>query len=160
MTIRLPLAILILLMPLALAAQARPACAMRPATLAQMRHCYRPLIVFSPNAMDPRLKKQQANMDEAADDMMDRFVLLLPILAKPANYQTPLDTPFVLLNNKERENLRARFHVPEDQFAVLLLSEDGTVKLRSNIPISVDRLNALIDATPDRKAEMQRPHAN
>jgi hypothetical protein len=160
MTIRLPLAMLILFMPVALAAQARPTCALRPTTLAQTRHCYRPIIVFSPDADDPRLKKQQSSMDEAADDMMDRFVLLLPVLTKSTNYQAPLDTPYAILNNKERDNLRTRFHVPDNQFSVLLLGEDGLVKLRSSAPVSVDRMNALIDAMPDRKAEMQRPHAN
>jgi Domain of unknown function (DUF4174) len=160
MTIRLPLAILMAFMTMALVAQARPTCALRPGTLAQMRRCYRPVIVFSPDANDPRLKKQQALMDDAADDMMDRFVLFLPVLAKSENYQVPLDTPYAILNNKERDNLRARFHVPENQFAVLLLGEDGLVKLRSSSPVSADRINALIDTMPDRKAEMQRPHAN
>jgi hypothetical protein len=50
--------------------------------------------------------------------------------------------------------------VPENQFTILLLGEDGSVRLRSDAPISVGRINTLIDAMPDRKAEMQRPHAN
>jgi hypothetical protein len=56
--------------------------------------------------------------------------------------------------------VRTRFQVPANQFTVLLLGEDGTVRLRSNAPVSVNRLNSLIDAMPDRKVEMQRPHAN
>ncbi|WP_158751338.1 hypothetical protein [Acidobacterium sp. S8] len=70
MTIRsLPLAIL-LCTPALLFAQAHSSCALRPTTLAQMRRCYRPLLVFCPDATDPRLKKQQSTLDEAADDMM------------------------------------------------------------------------------------------
>lgn len=161
MTIRsLPLAILFLLAPAALMTQARPTCAMRPTTLLQMRHCYRPLLVFSPDAKDVRLKKQQATLDEAADDMMDRFVLLVPVLARPAGYQTPLDTPYIVLGSKESGKVRDRFHIPENQFAVLLLGEDGAVKLRSGAPVPISRLNARIDAMPERKVEMQRPHAN
>jgi hypothetical protein len=34
------------------------------------------------------------------------------------------------------------------------------VKLRAAAPVNADRLNALIDKTPQRQAEMQRPHAN
>lgn len=143
-----------------LSAQARPDCALRPAALAQMRHCYRPLLVFSPSANDPRLVKQQSALDSAADDMMDRFVLMLPAPVKATNYQAPLDTPYILLKETELAAIRTRFHVAENQFAVLLLGEDGSVKLRSSTPVPVSRLNALIDAMPDRKREIERPHAN
>ena len=160
MTMRFPLLAILLCIPALLQAQAHPSCALRPTSLAQMRHCYRPLLVFSPNATDPRLKKQQSSLDDAADDMMDRFVMFLPILAKSARYQPPLDTPYELLSPGELAAIRNRFQVPENQFAVFLLGEDGAVKLRSASPISITRLNSLIDAMPDRKVEMQRPHAN
>jgi len=155
----LPLAILLLL-SLRGFAQARPNCALRPASLAQMRHCYRPLLVFSPAANDPRLLKQQSALDSAADDMMDRFVLLLPVLVRKDGYESPLDTPYQLLSQKEIAAAREHFHVLNNQFAVFLLGEDGSIKLYSAAPISITRLNHLIDAMPDRKIEMQRPHAN
>jgi hypothetical protein len=72
--------------------QANPKCQVRPQTLAAMRHCYRPLLVFSPSANDPRLRKQGAILDDTADDMMDRFVLLTPVIPNSRGYQTPLDT--------------------------------------------------------------------
>lgn len=160
MTIRfLPFAILLSASTL-LHAQARPDCALRPTSLIQMRHCYRPLIVFSPSASDPRLIQQQSTLDAAADDMMDRFVLLLPIPQRSAGYNPPLDTPYALLGQKELAAIRERFQVPENQFMVLLLGEDGGIKLRSTTPVSINRLNILIDAMPDRKVEMRRPHAN
>ncbi len=155
----LPLAILFFV-PVLLHAQARLDCASRPTSLAQMRHCYRPLLVFSPSASDPRLMKQQSTLDDAADDMMDRFVLFVPIVPKSPAYEPPLDTPYALLDTKELAATRNRFHVSENQFIILLLGEDGTIKLRSPAPVSIHRLNSLIDAMPDRKVEMQRPHAN
>ena len=155
----LPLAIL-LCAPVLLHAQAKPTCALRPTSLIQMRHCYRPFLVFSPSASDPRLIRQQSLLDEAADDMMDRFVLLLPVAPQSASYKPPLDTPYALLNQKELTSIRSRFQVPENQFAVLLLGEDGSIKFRSTVPVIISRLNSLIDAMPDRKVEMARPHAN
>jgi hypothetical protein len=155
----LPLAIL-LLAPVFTLAQAHPDCALKPTSLAQMRRCYRPLLVFSPSATDVRLIKQQSSLDEAADDMMDRFVLFVPVLTKSSNYQPPLDTPYALLSAKELASIRARFQIAENQFTVLLLGEDGTIKLTSTTPVTISRLNSLIDAMPDRKIEMQRPHAN
>jgi hypothetical protein len=160
MTMRLPLIAAILFSPALLCGQASLKCAMRPATLAQMRHCYRPLLVFSPTAKDARLLKQQSALDNAADDMMDRFVLFLPVIAKPQGYEPPLDTPYEVLNGKERAAIRARFRVPDGQFSIYLLGEDGRVKLHSTQPISITRLNQLIDSMPERKIEMQRPHAN
>lgn len=155
-----PLVIFLLFAPSFLVAQARPDCALRPKSLQQMRHCYRPLLVFSPSSSDPRLKKQQSILDDAADDMLDRFVLFLPLFVKSSNYQTPLDTPYILLDAKEKAAIRNHFQIPDEQFTVLLLGEDGSVKLRSTVPVPIYSLNGLIDAMPDRKVEMRRPHAN
>ncbi|HYK36840.1 DUF4174 domain-containing protein [Alloacidobacterium sp.] len=160
MTKHLPPLAILLLAPVLMQAQARPDCALKPTSLTQMRRCYRPLIIFSPTATDARLVKQQSTLDNAADDMMDRFVLLIPVIAKMANYQPPLDTPYALLSEKELAAIRSRFHVPENQFTVLLLGEDGTIRLQSAEPVTITRLNNLIDAMPERKIEMQRPHAN
>jgi len=157
---RLPLLAILLLVSATAFSQASLKCATRPATLAQMRHCYRPLLVFSPTGKDPRLLRQQADLDSAADDMMDRFVLLLPVPARADGYQPPLDTPYEILSGREQAAIRARFQVPEHQFAVYLLGEDGRIKLKSERPVSITRLNNLIDAMPERKIEMQRPHAN
>jgi Domain of unknown function (DUF4174) len=155
----LPLAIL-LLAPVLVQAQARSDCALKPTALAQMRRCYRPLLVFSPTATDARLVRQQSTLDNAADDMLDRFVLFVPVFAKSKGYQPPLDTPYALLSEKELASIRSRFQIAENQFTVLLLGEDGAIKLRSTIPVTIGRLNSLIDDMPDRKLEMQRPHAN
>jgi hypothetical protein len=141
-------------------AQANANCQVRPKTLAAMRHCYRPLLVFAPGTNDARLKKQGAILDADADDMMDRFVMLTPILTDSRGYQTPLDTPYIVLGKSEMQAIRTRFHVAEGSFVVLLLGEDGSEKLRSEEPIGAGRLNALIDTMPSRKAERERPHAN
>lgn len=141
-------------------AQARPQCQVVPRSLAAMRGCYRPLLVFSPRANDPRLKRQSALLDAAADDMMDRFVLFTPVAPEEDRVNRPLDAPYTLLPAHELLELRQRYQIPAGDFAVLLLDEDGTVKLRTAGPVSADRLNALIDRTPRRQAEMLRPHAN
>ena len=141
-------------------AQAHPGCPVRPATLAAMRGCYRPLLVFSPSATDPRLARQQASLDQAADDMMDRDVLLLPVLGDAAHYQQPLDAPSAVLPAAELAAARQRFHVARDQFRVILLGEAGGSKLSRSTPVTVDRLNRLIDTMPTRRREMQQPHSN
>jgi hypothetical protein len=146
--------------PVTISAQASPKCQVQPKTLAAMRKCYRPLLVFSPSASDSRLKRQGEILDADADDMMDRFVLFTPILPNTKNYQPPLDTPYVVLSQQEMQSIRTLFHIPSDTFQVLLLGEDLTEKLRSPRPVDSNRLNSLIDTMPSRKIEMQRPHAN
>lgn len=158
---RLPqLAVLLFLSCTALQAQARPQCEVVPKTFAAMHGCFRPLLVFSPSANDALLRRQMALLDRDADDMMDRFVLYAPITSGARRLGTPLDAPYTILDAQQRSEIRARFHVPESQFAVLLLDEDGNVMLRSPNPVNPARLNALIDRTPERQAEMLRAHAN
>lgn len=140
--------------------QAKLTCAVVPKTLVAMKDCYRPLLVFSANGDDPRLKRQIALLDQAADDMMDRFVLLTPIVPDGHQVSTPADSPYTILSSDEMKGARAKFHIPASAFVVLLLDEDGSVMLRSEGPVNTDRLNALIDKTPLRQAEAHRPHAN
>ena len=125
-----------------------------------MRNCYRPLLVFSPSATDPRLKQQGQILDADADDMMDRFVMFTPILPSAKGFAAPLDTPYVLLSTQQMQAVRSQFHVPLESFVVLLLGEDGHEALRSDRPVDSTRLNSLIDTMPSRKIEMTRPHAN
>ena len=141
-------------------AQARPTCEVVPKSLAAMKDCYRPLLVFSPSGDDTRLKRQVTFLDAAADDMMDRFVLYTPIVPDGRRVTTPADAPYTVLNAKEMAAVRARFHIPAAAFEVLLLDEDQIVKLRSTLPVSSDRLNDLIDKLPQRQVEMRRPHSN
>jgi hypothetical protein len=141
-------------------AQARPTCAVVPKTLAAMKNCYRPLLVFSASGDDLRLKRQVALLDGAADDMMDRFVLFTPIVPDGRRVSTPADSPYTILGPDQMKEVRTQFHIAPGEFAVLLVDEDGSVKLRAAAPVNVDRLNGLIDKTPQRQAEMQRPHAN
>lgn len=141
-------------------AQARLTCAVVPKSLAAMKDCYRPLLVFSPSGDDARLRRQVATLDGAADDMMDRFVLFTPIVPDGRQVSTPADSPYTILSAEDMKDVRARFHIPASQFAVMLLDEDGSVMLRGAGPLAADRLNAAIDKTPRRQAEAQRPHAN
>jgi hypothetical protein len=141
-------------------AQAKLTCAVVPKSLAVMKDCYRPLLVFSSSGDAAQLKRQVSLLDGAADDMMDRFVLFTPIVPDGHNVSTPADSPYTILPAEQMKVVRANFHIPAAEFAVLLLDEDGSVMLRSRIPVSTDRLNAVIDKTPLRQAEARRPHAN
>lgn len=156
----IPASLMLVLLTVRLLAQAGPDCPTRPQTLAQMRGCYRPLLVFAATATDPRLAAQRDALDHAADDMMDRNVLLVPLVESGKGLRMPLDAPYVLLSSAEKLSARKRFGVAPGSFKIVLLGEDGGAKLHSSAPVPVDRLNSLIDSMPTRRLEMQRPHAN
>ena len=130
-----------------------------------MRGCYRPLLVFAPTAGDRRLAVQGSALDQAADDMMDRNVLLVPVIESRGGesrggLEPPLDAPYSILGGRENAAARRRFGVAPGRFTVVLLGEDGNEKLRSEKPVTAEDLNSLIDKMPTRKLEMQRPHMN
>jgi Domain of unknown function (DUF4174) len=153
-------ALIFALLPVTGVAQAKLSCKVQPTYLAEMRNCYRPLLVFSPSANDARLQRQEQILDNDADDMMDRFVLLVPIVPNPHHLPTPLDAPYVVLSQREMNAIRERFHVEPAKFEVVLLGEDLLAKLHGSAPVPSERLNALIDTMPSRKRERLRPHAN
>ncbi len=140
-------------------AQAKPNCPAKPKTVAAMRDCYRPVLVFSPSGSDPRLREQERLLDGAADDMMDRNMLLVLVLGGGA-FAPPLDAPFAFPAPQEAAKLRQRFGVEGSGFKVVLLGEDGGAKLRSSKPVPAERFNSLIDTMPTRRREMERPHSN
>jgi len=134
-------------------AQAAPNCPVQPATLKAMRDCYRPVLVFAPTARDASFTAQQALLEQYADDMMDRNLLYVPVLAQAAHFDKPLDAPYVVLAATELKAIRERFRIDPSEFVVLLVGKDGGEKFRSRKPISVLKLDALVDAMPMGKQE-------
>ena len=125
-----------------------------------MRGCYRPLLVFAPIGGGPRLHEQIRLLDAAADDMMDRNLLFVPVLENQGKYQPPLDAPTTALRKADQAELRRRFHIAPGEWKAVLIGEDGGAKLESAEPLTMDKLMGTIDAMPTRKREMQQPHSN
>ena len=150
----------LLLAPLALHAQAKLSCKVQPATLAEAQNCWRPLLVFSPSSHNPQLIAQEHILDRDADDMMDRFVLLVPVVPHAKSTPTPLDSPWSVMPQRQMDQIRARFHIPANRFQIILLDEMGKPILRSNAPVSTRRLKAVIRTLPRRKVEKLRRGAN
>jgi hypothetical protein len=142
------LAVAALTMTSRLYCQANPDCPVDPTTFKAMRNCYRPVLVFAPSAKNASFRAQQALLEQYADDMMDRNLLYVPVLRQGARWETPLDAPYVFLDQPELQGLRARFHIEPGEFTVILIGKDGGEKFRSAKPVSVLKLDALVDAMP------------
>lgn len=116
-------------------------------TLAQLRHQFRPVLIFAPRPDDPQMEIQVRTLQEHAAEAQDRD---LAVIAIP--YGSPSPSRLQLVP-EECEAARRRFHVSPEDFAVILLGKDGTEKLRSGKPISMNTLSATIDRMPMRQEE-------
>lgn len=55
-----------------------------------------------------------------------------------------------------KDNLRVKYNLKGEGFHVLLIGKDGSVKYSDSNPLSREKLFAIIDAMPMRKAEMKQ----
>lgn len=61
-----------------------------------------------------------------------------------------------VLGLKANEAVFKKYKVSAQNFTFVLVGKDGGEKLRSNCPVTLQKLYATIDAMPMRKAEMKR----
>ncbi len=97
----------------------------------------RTVILLADSADDPRLAEQQQMFASAAADLTERDVVTHVVIG-PHPIRRQLATP------------------PDASgFRVVLIGKDGGVKLAESVPVSVERLCALIDSMPMRQREMR-----
>ena len=94
----------------------------------------RPVVVFADNENDPRFAQQMRMLDERADELEERGVVVLTDTDPAAN--GPL-----------RQALRPR------GFNLVLIDTDGKVAQRRPAPTSARELINLIDRMPSRRQE-------
>lgn len=130
---------------------ARAGCPAQPRTMAAMRDCYRPLLLFAPNMEDAQFREQMSLLVEK--DMRERFVLPTSVLADAGERAN-------VLSAEEEASLRKQFRVAPGAFKVVLIGEDGGPKLESGQPLSMQKLNGTIDEMPMRRREKADPGKN
>ncbi len=141
--------------------QARTAqgCPAKPRTMAEMRDCFRPVLVFGASDEDARYKAQMRALGQAADALVERQMLLVPVLAEGPEAGIPDRAPSVTLTPSEQAALRKRFGVGTGEFRVVLLGKDGGEKFASAEPVSSENLVGMVDAMPMRREETRRKQA-
>lgn len=133
----------------ALAQSGARACA-HPATLAATKDCYRPLILFAPSVHDPRAVRQLSLLTRHELEERDVLLIFLPAAKSDMN----INLPSAVFSAEEGRQLRQRFKIGSEEFAVILIGKDGAEKLRREMPISGAELNSTIDAMPMRRREI------
>ncbi len=131
-------------------------CAPQPQTLAAMRDCYRPLLVFTPSTDDPRYVTQLKAFGREASGLREREMLLVPVFAGTTGSLSATQAPTALLPQREQAALRKRFDVHRDEFRVVLVGKDGGEKFASATPASAEMLFGIVDGMPMRRQEREQ----
>ena len=108
-------------------------------SLAGLRGLARPLLIFAPTPNDPQLEIQLRRLHDNAPAIAARNIVVIAI-----PYDSPSPTQ-AMLTDDGAEAARRRFNIPPSDFAVILLGKDGSEKLRSSKPLSVEKLRNTID---------------
>ncbi|MDJ0661090.1 MAG: DUF4174 domain-containing protein [Crocosphaera sp.] len=123
--------------------------------LASYRWQNRLLLVFVPEVEDERLTSVQQTFNQVECEFQDRD-LLLGVLTRNATSRIGDD----LISSYDEAQLRAKYGVKYNQFAVILIGKDGQPKRQlSDVP-EIEKIFGQIDTMPMRQQEMaNRPNA-
>lgn len=130
------------------------------ATLASLRHDYRPLLVFGA-PQNEQVREQEKLLAEHVGELKERQVVVVPVRLgedDSAAWKMFPAEEVVQLEPGEDAAARRRFHVGEGEFVVILIGKDGGEKLRSQTPVTMERLIKVIDAMPMRQKEARDGH--
>lgn len=105
-----------------------------------LRWSNRVFLLFAPDPHNPQLAQQKEMLDREKAGMEERDLKVFEITG-----HAPSD-----------EQLRDRFHVKADSFAVVLIGKDGSKKLKHSEPTEPKDIFKLIDSMPMRKNEMRQ----
>ena len=108
----------------------------------------RVLLTFSPNERHAAFRRQGALLDAVDAGLPERDMTVIQVFA---DGRVAIDGD---LNPTSASSFYRRFSVTNDEFRVILVGKDGTVKLDRVSAVSGDDLFALIDAMPMRRLEM------
>ena len=133
------------------------------ATLGSLRHNYRPVLVFAAEDTE-EVRKQMRLLGKSGQAMYERQMVVVPILlhgdqsAEAWRCVLP-ERDVVALQPDEDTAARRRFHVGDEEFTVILIGKDGGEKLRSQTPVTMERLMKVIDSMPMRQKEARDGHS-
>lgn len=117
--------------------------------LSSYRWRHRLLLIFSPSAQTPDFQQLANQLKQQREGVADRDLLVFSIMS---DGQSRVGEN--VLSKQEAENLRRRFQVTNEEFRVVLIGKDGTVKL-SEPAVKLSEVFALIDSMPMRQREMR-----
>lgn len=108
------------------------------------------LLVFSPGADDPELKRQEIELSAHRAGVTERDLVVFRVVADEPVTRDGMRDDWVA-----NVAMRETFEVPTGTFAAVLIGKDGGTKLRRTRAITMTELFSLIDSMPMRRDEMR-----
>ena len=140
---KLPIALLVLFGACAAHAQSH--------TLTQLQGTSRVLMVFAPEADSAKFQRQLELIAHHSFELSLRNTVVVPVatnVSLAADYYGGESLPVTSLT--EQSFVRTRFHIQLNDFAVVLLNEDGAEQARYTTPVDIHELTARLDALTAR----------
>jgi hypothetical protein len=116
----------------------------------QLRGNARAILVFAPDTTNPALLAQFAALERDELGLSERDTILVPIITH--HHSADESFPGENINPgtyNDQLAARVKFGIKSDEFAIVLLSKDGTELFRSSTPVTVSSLNAHLDGIRD-----------
>ncbi|MFN6529260.1 DUF4174 domain-containing protein [Nostoc sp. ChiSLP03a] len=110
----------------------------------------RVLLLFAPSVDNHNYQQQMQLFNQQQNDFKDRDLVLVQVLATDKSYANGQ-----LIDESSAANLRNRFGVNKENFRVILIGKDGSVKRQETTPVQATAIFEQIDAMPMRQREMQ-----
>ena len=118
-------------------------------SLSRLKDRARPLLIFAATADDPQVQTQLRYLQADAKAVAEREIVAVGVPG------TGLNAGLGRLGESEADAARRRFRVAAGEFVVILIGKDGGEKLRSKVPLTVEKLVETVDAMPMRQDEMK-----
>lgn len=97
------------------------------------------LVIFAPSGSDECFLEQQELLEDGERALAEREVTVITLVDAPSA--------------PEAREARRHFGLPDEQFVLLLIGKDGTVKRQSQEPVPLEDIVTLIDSMPMRQQE-------
>lgn len=117
--------------------------------LSKYRWRNRLLLIFTPSEDFPAYQKLVENLKQKQDGVMDRDLIVFHLMGDGKSRVGE-----AMVSSQDTESLRRRFRVAAEEFRVVLVGKDGTVKLSESV-VKLPDIFALIDSMPMRQREMR-----
>ena len=102
------------------------------------------ILVFAPDIENDTFREQLSEFENRQEEITQRDLLIFKIYAGSD------------LESSQVEKFQSEFDVNPDEFCILLIGKDGTVKMRDNKVVSAETVFDIIDSMPMRQQEMQK----
>ena len=109
------------------------------------------LLVFAPDTTSADYRQQRTWLDDDPADVDDRDLLVYYFFENDPGYVGEK-----LIPTEAGQTALEKFQIEPEQFAIILIGKDGSVKFQADQPAAPDDIFDLIDQMPMRQQEMQQ----